>query len=743
MRRAVKSAFSPPGSGKPFLDNGNLNFYDAVTIVLMGKTATYRGDGMHCREQVKSRRWAAVSLMIAALFALAGCAAPVTLTGTVTDAYSGAPLAGVLISTGRTQVVTDEAGSFSTNAWSAERPLELIAADYERASVTLAGLPGVGQSGTLTVTVTPSLRPNTLAGTVRDAYTQQALPGVALAVSLSDGTVISTTSDAEGAYKLSGVPADFTLQAQLDGYSAADEALSKQVAFDVVLRPNTLSGSVQDLYSKSPVSGVKVKAGSAEVTTAADGTYQLRDIPADAAEVTFSADGYAVFTASLAQVTSLDAVLRPNTLVGRLIDAATGQPVTNAAIVAAESADTVPTAFVRMIDSADGSFSLEGLPEAGVIQILAPGYREKVLEITPGNLSSEIALEPFYTRGVYITAAVASVPRLVDRFLDLIDQTELNTLVVDIKSDLRDDLGLVYYESKVPLAVENNLSRPIVDFSYIISEARKRGIYTVARVQLFSHDNVLSDAFPEWSIRLKSTGEVYADYPGPGIRYAYLDPTNRNVWDYNIALGVEAAQMGFDEINYDYIRFPDWFGTKQEFTDKLLFSEPIDAVNNPDRMFEVILEFMDLAHDAVNGAGAFMSIDTFGRTVLGPSLTIAQDIKRMGDHTDYVMPMPYPSLWWGGFENIAVPVEQPYETLRLAVQKGGEQMAETYGLQRPWLQDHTDPWSPVVVEYGPAEVRAQIDATEEQPEAAAGWILYDSANMYAGANGGAVRPGGD
>ena len=113
----------------------------------------------------------------------------------------------------------------------------------------------------------------------------------------------------------------------------------------------------------------------------------------------------------------------------------------------------------------------------------------------------------------------------------------------------------------------------------------------------------------------------------------------------------------------------------------------------------------------------------------------------MGDHTDYVMPMPYPSLWWGGFENIAVPVEQPYETLKLAVRKGGEQMADTYALQRPWLQDHTDPWAPVVVVYGPAEVRAQIDATEEQPEAAAGWILYDSANRYVGAFGGAVRPG--
>jgi hypothetical protein len=233
---------------------------------------------------------------------------------------------------------------------------------------------------------------------------------------------------------------------------------------------------------------------------------------------------------------------------------------------------------------------------------------------------------------------------------------------------------------------------------------------------------------------------VYADYPGPGIRYAYLDPTNQNVWDYNIALAVEAAQMGFDEINFDYIRFPDWFGTRDEFRDKLLFSEPIDPVANPGRMYEVLIEFMRRAHHAVNAAGAFMSVDVFGRVVNGPSMTIAQDMARMGEHADYVCPMPYPSLWWSGLDNIAVPVKYPYETIQIAVRKGGRLMADSYARQRPWLQDHTDPWAPVVVEYGPAEVRAQINATEEQPEAASGWMLYDSANIYKGAFNGAVRP---
>jgi hypothetical protein len=125
--------------------------------------------------------------------------------------------------------------------------------------------------------------------------------------------------------------------------------------------------------------------------------------------------------------------------------------------------------------------------------------------------------------------------------------------------------------------------------------------------------------------------------------------------------------------------------------------------------------------------------------VLGPSKSIAQNLDLMGNRSDYVAPMPYPSLWWGGVFDIEVPVREPYKVLFGATEAGYEQMSNHYGRLRPWLQDHTDPWAPVVVRYGPAEVRAQIDAVEDSGKAA-GWMLYDSANIYAGAFGGAVKP---
>jgi hypothetical protein len=276
-----------------------------------------------------------------------------------------------------------------------------------------------------------------------------------------------------------------------------------------------------------------------------------------------------------------------------------------------------------------------------------------------------------------------------------------------------------------------------MDLPGLLAEAKKRHIYTIARVQLFSHDNALADAHPEWAIQDKEKKAVYADYPGPGIRYAYLDPTNRNVWKYNIDLSVEAAQMGFDEINFDYVRFPDWYGAEEEFTQRLGFSVPIDAVNHPEVMYSTLTDFLKTAQPAVNGAGAYMSIDLFGRVVLGKSLTIAQDISTMAQYTDYIAPMPYPSLWWPGFLDFDNPTAHPYEVMKGALEAAAPKFDGKYARLRPWLQDHTDPWQGSrVVEYGPKEVRAQIDAAEEVPSVD-GWMLYDSANTY---TEGALKP---
>ncbi|MFN8567245.1 MAG: putative glycoside hydrolase [Kouleothrix sp.] len=571
-----------------------------------------------------------------------------------------------------------------------------------------------------------------LSGTIVDAYTGKPVSSATINIGASQAV-----TDAGGRYQLASWRQDASLQIAAAGYEPVTIALAEQpqlakptppaATLDATLRPNTISGVVTDAYSRQPLAGALVKASEVlSATTGADGRYRLEGVPAGTT-IEISADGYAALTQPLEQTTTLDAVLRPDVLKGTLLDAATGAPIANATIIAAPNLQSDSVAMQRIDNSSDGVFTLDGMPEQGVIQVLAPGYRKAVIEIKPGSVPDTIKLEPFAAKALYVTAAVASNTDLLMKFFDTIDTTELNAIVIDLKSDLRDDLGLIYYDSQVPIVKELKTARPIMDLGAILAEAKKRGIYTIARVHIFSHDNVLADARPEWAAQDSKSGGVFADYPGPGIRYAWLDPWNRNVWDYNIQLSVEAARMGFDEINYDYIRFPS-LEFADDDKDRLKLSKP-DATN--DEKYQNIAEMLRQSQAAINGAGAFLSVDVFGVAAWQPASLIGQDIKIMGEHTDYVCPMIYPSHFWNGAAGFDNPAKHPYEIIAESMRLGLEQMQGKRAKLRPWLQDFTLTWVPddQIVEYGPAEVRAQIKAVEDSGSPG-GWLLYDSANQY-------------
>ncbi len=682
------------------------------------------------------RRLAPVALGIMAAVLLAACGDPeIAINGVVTDKYTGKPVPAAAIRLGTSDLMTDANGKYQFAQWTDQDTLQIVANGYETVSIPLLTQPQAVQPTPPAITVDATLRPNTLNGLVTDGYTGKPLADALVKASAT----ISATTGPDGRYSMAGVPESFTLTVTAAEHEAVSQDLRQTTSFDTVLRPDALAGLITDSYTGKPIAGATVKVGDAAATTGDDGRYQLEGVP-EKATVEISADGYAALSRPLERMTALDEKLRPDVLKGALVDRATGAPIKNATVIATPTLQSSDVAFERIDNSPDGRFTLEGIPEQGYIQVLAPGYLKAVIELKPGSVPDTIELEPFQARAVYITAAVASVGGdVVNEYLDLIDATELNALVVDLKSDLRDDLGLVYYNSQVPMVKELGTARDIVDMRALLAEAKKRGIYTIARVQLFSHDNALADARPEWAVKDRETGEVFADYPGPGIRYAYLDPWNRNVWDYNIQLGVEAAQLGFDEVNYDYIRYSDWYGDLETYKDKLEFSQPTDPANDPEAMYENIAEFMEQTHRALNGAGAFFSVDVFGRVMLGPSMPIAQDITHMAPHADFICPMPYPSLWWPGYLGLDNPTAHPYEVILGTLQNSEALFEGQRALERPWLQDHTDPWQGSrVVEYGPAEVRAQIKATEDYGKSS-GWMLYDSANAYRGAFGGAVK----
>jgi hypothetical protein len=661
-----------------------------------------------------------VPLLIIALLLLVACgASKVTINGRVLDAYTNQPVKEASLTFGKNgPVKTDANGKYTTDAWNAKDTLSINAPGYETTTINLAEKPELAKTEPTTPTLDVTIRPNTLSGVVKDVYTNQ--PVANALIKASD--TISATTDATGAYTLQNVPETFQIAVNASDYVETRADISRKTSHELVLRPSVLRGVVKDTYSGKPVAGVTVKAGDATATTGDDGTYELKDVR-EGAEVSFSGAGYDEARQPMPQATSLDVTLRPNVITGTVLDGADGKPLAQATVIASPTITGTAVAFTRT--DAKGTYKLENVPEGAYIRALLPGYRRGETQVKEGGLSPEIKLEKFEAKALYVKANVASYGMdTVNEYYDIVDKTELNAAVLDIKSDNLADVGFIYYQSQVPQVVEAETSADYMPIREMLAEAKRRNIYTIARIHIFAHDNALLEKHPDWYVQ-KDGKPWFADF---GI--AWLDTYDERVWDYNIALGVEAAQLGFDEIQFDYIRFPsdgDLTGAK--------FKGARDWKNNPDDMYNTIGRFMERAQKAINGAGAYFSVDVFGYVAWKPQPNIGQNLHIMGKYADYVYPMVYPSHFvFGelGFEN---PGAHPFELVDFSMQKVKDQLdgEASRAKVRPWLQDFTLIWLPdkYIVEYGPKEVRAQIDAAEKnRASGVTGWALWDSDNDY-------------
>jgi len=661
-------------------------------------------------------------LLACFLFVLSACGSEaIALRGIVRDAYTDAPIPSAVVQIGSSKSMTAADGTYSIDQWLRRQTLSVSMGDYETFALDLSKRTFPQTLTAADTVVDVVIRPNVIRGVVTDAWSNQPLAGVLVQA----GTTLSTTTGVDGAYVIAEVPETFALQVQLSDYVTQSLSIEKKTTANVSLISSTLTGTVKDQYSGQALAGVKVTAGDVTATSDATGTFLLKNITARAA-VTYELDGYAKESVDASTKASLEVALRPDILVGTLVDGTTEKPVRHATIIATEALGKSAVASVR-IDNLDGTFTLKGMPESGFVQVLAPGYRKLVVPIKQGEIPAVMKLEPFADKAVYITSAVASNPRLITKFFDQIDATELNAIVIDLKSDLRDDLGMIYYDSQVPIVKELGTSRPYYDIEAILAEAKKRNIYTIARVHIFSHDNVLAEAKPDWAARDRIKGGIFYDYPTSTIKYAWLDPFNENVWDYNIALSVEAASYGFDEINFDYIRFPSLeFGPSDG--ERLAFSQETPTA---EVRYETIKKMLNRAHPAINAAGAFLSVDVFGFTTESPIDIIGQSIPIMAETTDYICPMVYPSHYGAGYLGFDNPAEYPYEVILRTMQMGLEQIPDSRARLRPWLQDFTLIWVPddQIVQYGDQQLRDQIRAVADSGTEA-GWLLYSSDNTY-------------
>ncbi len=330
---------------------------------------------------------------------------------------------------------------------------------------------------------------------------------------------------------------------------------------------------------------------------------------------------------------------------------------------------------------------------------------------------------PDTLRGLYVNRW-AALGQKIHKLIGVADRTEVNALVIDVK----DDRGYLLYPSRVALAREigaDAQNSEIMAMSHkrlraLLDTMRAHDIYPIARIVVVK-DPLLAKKKTEWAIKRKSDGLPWLDKNGN----PWLDPHQKGVWDYAAELAEEAIDLGFSEIQLDYVRFPD---------ERRVVREAAFALAEGRTRAEVIRQQLGAVRERLKPRGAPMTIDVFGLTTSDTTdMGIGQRWEAFIDQADYVLPMTYPSHYGPGSYKIARPNAKPYEVIDNALKDAKRRSEGIAGAAKviPWYQDFTLG----APRYGVKEVQAQMQAGYDN--GIPSWILWNPSSNYTLA---ALRP---
>jgi len=319
---------------------------------------------------------------------------------------------------------------------------------------------------------------------------------------------------------------------------------------------------------------------------------------------------------------------------------------------------------------------------------------------------------PNPVRGLYVNRWAAIGDRMW-QLIGVAKQTEVNALVIDVK----DDRGLVLYRSDVALAKEigADTTRPM---SYrrlraVLDTMRANRIYPIARI-VVAKDPLLAQAKSEWAIKRKRDSLPWLDKN----KRPWLDPTHPEVWKYAGDLAAEAVNLGFSEVQFDYVRFPD--------EDRLIREAVFPLMNGRVRA-QVIHDQLAYLRTLIRPLRVPMTIDVFGLSATDTTdMGIGQKWEQFIDQVDVVLPMDYPSHFARGTYGLSNPNAHPYSTLDHALRDAKQRSAGIPNAARivPWYQDFT--LGPP--RYGAAQVQAQMRAGHDN--GIDSWMLWNPGSRY-------------
>ena len=380
---------------------------------------------------------------------------------------------------------------------------------------------------------------------------------------------------------------------------------------------------------------------------------------------------------------------------GTIVDKTTFKPIINASLN--DSINSVKS-------DENGNFKIDS--NETKFHVKAYGYRP--LSVGPDMNDSVLEVEPITVKALYLTFWGASNNSATSKnIMKIIDNTEVNAVVVDIKNEYGSTLFYTSFKQANSYgAHEKRTNRDIKKF---MKKLKDKNIYTIARIVTFK-DELQASNNPDYAIKLDSNGSIWRNHDN----MAWVDPYDKRSHEYAISMAEEAAKVGFDEINFDYIRFPakKWLRYSQ--------------INTPKNRIKAIGEFLDLAQKRLRKYGVFISVDTYGNICWTKDDNgIGQTVTALAAHADYLSPMLYPSGFSKGSFYFDNPSEHPYDVIYRSIKNILDRVEPNR--VRPWLQYFKD-YAHKGRHYKKDEIRDQIRATEDINTS--GWMMWSPSSKY-------------
>ncbi|WP_168119359.1 putative glycoside hydrolase [Paenibacillus sp. HB172176] len=319
-------------------------------------------------------------------------------------------------------------------------------------------------------------------------------------------------------------------------------------------------------------------------------------------------------------------------------------------------------------------------------------------------------------KGIYVTSHIAGIQSRMDPLIKLVDDSGLNAMVIDVK----DDNGYITYPTTTPELLDFGTPKKFIpSIDDLMTKLKDHNVYPIARIVVFK-DTVLAVKHPELSY-LQADGTIWKNGKGE----SFVNPYRQEVWDYNIAIAKEAARLGFKEIQFDYVRFPEGFETR---ADSLTFSKTEQS------RVDVVADFVKYAREQLEPLGVRVSVDIFGYAASVPAAEgIGQDFLKISNNVHVISPMIYPSHYSTGWFNLKAPDLKPYETIKGALEDTHEKLkddGELTPIIRPWIQDFTASWlgKGNYQTYGKEQVEQQIKALHDS--GIDEYLLWNASNKY-------------